>query len=633
MSLAGPDSAMQFLKTTVDPRNFTTAPPNMFNQSTFPKNVSINGNWVIRADTAVAGPVKDTKSIVIWNTQRGAATMQRLGFVPSATTVVPTSFQFQNLSASAWSAPTLTFAEEFCVPYDPQGSYQVQVAPDLSLDFSVVRTYAGMISLQSDSVPIGNTALTGRFAGGSINDIRDIQQSPNGAFTEANLQQQTITAKDGIKNVQAADGIVATLGPDLNPLFTAPYAWTTKNGGVSDVEVITTAYPGAAMAVALAGAVDVVSLWQHFYTPVSGLTLLDGGSPNPVINIAMNPIPNGGRCRLSVCVPDIEWSGGVDYFGAPDLLFSIYHLFGTVDDNGAITIHSATEHLQNSVNPLRFSPDKVVRITGTGAVTGTYSLTPGLVDLGDIPNMDIHQSIYLGSYVQCAASYQYIPSPTTPGIPATASFNASAGEIKMYVEALDIYNSGLLGPVRVLRWDNMSAGQEVKMDGVLIAQCVPEGQIAPFVTPTAQLQHLAMHLNVYPWLNAVYNGTGPFKRIWKGSDYADVVAKLREHGLDDLMKLPDEDIRKGEAAGLFGDLGHAIGSQLGSLAGQGLGSLVDAGVNAIPSLFAAGQFGGGNQSREYGQAMGQFGSPSLMSGMAAGQFGGQYSSNKRLRSL
>lgn len=628
MHLSGHNGAIQFLKTSVDPRNFTTAPPNMFNQSTFPKSVSISGNWTVRDSVGNPGPVKDTSGIILWETQRGVASIKHVGIVP-VNTVANAGFQITG--DTMFMTPRLTFTQEFALPYQSGTARDVQVSPDLGEDFSTVRSYAGMLSVLSDSVPIGNTALTGRLSGGSINDIRDIMQSPTGSFTESGLQQQTITNKDGIKNVGISEGIVTVLGPDLVPTFGPPDPATTLGNGISDrsstivtPSANTAIQAGQTVAGTITPNIGYLPINPIFVTPVAGLVCSQVNAfdvYNSIDTVKIGDLPISAEIQLAVAFPGFVLnvaasnearSVAVEYYSQP--------LYGYVDAAGNIILDS-DEGTYSWVNPVGGATVNNFKQTGYQGslfqMSGIAAITNLLVEplLVEFPKPSFRApqgGTYLGSLVWMTLTF--IGTQTTGAMTFTR-MGGAGGQVNIHATALDLYNSGRLGPCRVLRWDNVGVGQEVKLDGVIVAQCVPEGQIAPFVSPSAQLQQAIMHLNVYPWLNQLYNSTGPFKRIWSGRDYSHMVEKLRDTAIDDTLLMSRNDEGAGQAAGLFSTLGSTVGHGLGSMVDEGLNT----GIASLGSMFAAGQ---------YGSAAGMYGGAAGMYGDAAGMYG---NSSKRLR--
>jgi hypothetical protein len=99
--------------------------------------------------------------------------------------------------------------------------------------------YSGDLRIICDTVPIGNTALNGYFSAGSFSDSRDVSQvtegggQPNNAFNPADLVQNSVTSKDGLKEISAMKGIVSLVGSDIQPFYSPPNADETDmiNGG------------------------------------------------------------------------------------------------------------------------------------------------------------------------------------------------------------------------------------------------------------------------------------------------------------------------------------------------------------------------------------------------------------------
>lgn len=619
--------AAQFLQTTLDPANYNTVPPNLSNQPNFTKNVSISGNWLVGTATNY---VKDTSGLVIWNVQRGIADIKRYGFI-NAAFPNPAFGVTQAVGASSFNAPTsfpgegaagntvYNLAMDVIVPIEDA----IDIAPNLATDFSITRAYAGRLMLVSDTVPIGNTALAGRFAAGVISDLRDMEAKDE-QFNESDLVQQSMTGKDGLKQVRAMDGIVTLLGADLPSYFSPPDRAVVTDDGSTGMEIIngiqTTAIPVSVPFGAAAYCTQPV-----FVTPrnVTQFNFTQDSTNYVSTIVRCDNLPPDGRLEVKVSVNRTnkvqQTSSDLGEFEC-----CLYHVYISATQDGTPVISWGNKSSSSMV---------VQCINATsGTEVSSFSCT---IDVE--PELGTSKYMYLGTCVMF--SYENLNS-TNPSISPNY-----APKIDLTLYARSLYGSGRLGPSRVIRWDNFSAGQEIKLDGLILAQCVPEGQIAPYVATSAQLANVALHMNIYPWLNALYNGDSPIRRNWRGPEYTEFIRTYVDAlGQQGLEALQAKDVGAAQAAGLFGTLaGNALrgamsGAMHGALSsvfGTPIGN-ASGGANAVMGQ-AAGQFG--EAGGQFGLAGGQFGEAGGQFGMAGGQFGlvsrglaaGEFGARKRAK--
>ena len=615
--VAREEGALEFLQTVLSPSDFNQPPPNIYNQPCFTKNVSVSGNWLIGTAT---GTIKDNSGLLIWSVCDGVADIQRYGILRDETNVSLTVLSDASSIGIAQGGPIIPTLDgltglELAVPV--LGS--IEIAPDLGQQFSVCRTYAGRLSLISDAVPIGNTALTGRFAAGSISDMRDLIPVNQAVFSETDLVQQSITGKDGIKGVKVDQGIVTLLGPDLNPAFSAPDRNTTIYAGHSDREVVSTTIQGGQVTGVTLLRDNFVSLLQYaftqpvFFTPYAPLTVSFLQSGNPYILLAqtaqMSMLPLKGRASLQIQRGAVTMRIGNSAHAYGPFTWGLQtvatHVYLSTDENGSANVSfgsSATVEQSSAVST------NVPSGNTTQQLFPPVSLSiPSEVDAGGTAGL------YIGTIVNVKMQ---ILETTLTGTPQTdipdfvLAFDKY--DISATITAEDIYDSGKLGPTRVLRWDNVSNGQTIKLDGIILAQCVPEGNLAPFVVPSAQLNPEYMQLNVYPWVSKLFNGTSEFRRNWRGTEYQefiqDRVRELRSRGI---KGLEDMELKHGEAAGLFETLGGVLGASYGGPLGGALGTIAGS---------LGDKFIGGHASGSFPVEMSNAGYCGGQFGLAAGSF-------------
>jgi hypothetical protein len=620
--------AAQFLQTTLDPANYNTVPPNLSNQPNFTKNVSISGNWLVGTATNY---VKDTSGLVIWNVQRGIADIKRYGFV-NAAFPNPSFDVTQAVGASTYNAPTsfpaegatgntvYTIGVDTIVPIEDA----IDIAPNLATDFSITRAYAGRLMLVSDTVPIGNTALAGRFAAGVISDLRDMEAKEE-QFNESDLVQQSMTGKDGLKQVRAMDGIVTLLGADLPSYFSPPDRTVVTDDGSTGMEYIT-GIQTTSRAVSIPPGGNAVCTQPVFVTPrnLTQFNFVQDSVTYTSNIVRCDNLPPDGRLEVKISVRRaVKAQQAVD--DLMEIECNMYHVYISAEQDGTPHIWWGNKS-SNSVTAQSLNG-------GGNNEISSFSCT---IDVE--PELGPSRYMYLGTCVIFVAE-------NLLGQGQTALTPAYAPIVDFTLYARSLYGSGRLGPSRVIRWDNFSTGQEIKLDGLILAQCVPEGQIAPYVATSAQLANVALHMNIYPWLNALYNGDSPIRRNWRGPEYTEFlrtyVDALGQQGLEALQA---KDVGAAQAAGLFGTLaGNALrgamsGAMHGALSsvfGTPIGN-ASGGANAVMGQ-AAGQFG--EAGGQFGLAGGQFGEAGGQFGMAGGQFGlvsrglaaGEFGARKRAK--
>jgi len=197
---------------------------------------------------------------------------------------------------------------------------------------------------------------------------------------------------------------------------------------------------------------------------------------------------------------------------------------------------------------------------------------------------------------------------------AATSVNGMSG-IGGGIAIENLYAPGELNPCRIIRWDSLSDGQVLNLRGEFMVEAVPQGSVAPYVTPSLLTQQMTFQINTYPLLQSLYNGIFPiFRRMYIAQDYDRILREVLPNMTSDNFTRHEatrEIENAASAAGLFSGLGGELGGLFGKRGrevGTALGALGDMGQRVLSrSGASAGQFGG--------LAAGQFG------GDAAGQFG------------
>ena len=595
------ETALMLLRSVLCPRKYDTAPPNLYHETAFPKRVDYTGNIIIGADSALTQPKVPTQSgMILWLPNRGAGSIYRMGFIPTASTcaiasttipptpnggaanfglVFPTIYDGTEIVA----ATTFTFNGPLAVPYNATVSSDViSISPNLAVNFSTIRVFNGDVRLLCDTVPIGVTALNGVYSAGSFSDTRDVAQIVSAgttytAFDPNSLIQNSVTKKEGLKEVPTMEGVVSLVGSDIPPFYTNPNAdlSDTVRGQFSQFTASSySAYLGGinTLMPSTGGAGQGLVLCAAWITPWQISLSTTNAGTYPLNNIVVGPID---ECGILDIEARLQWLG-FDQNGSTTaslgyLKVEFWHYYATCSSTGALTwvVDKESQRYYSgivgtpatSLNNASFYDRQIFR-------TEPRLFTTGFTTTGK----------YMGTLCQVEAVYTGVPVMITTiqpltGLNAAPIFN---------VRARSLNERGWVGPARVLRWDNMSSGQTLKLDAIVNAQCIPSGSIAPFVQEQAMMSMEAVDLNTLPWLAAIFNGPTFLKRNWKATEYQLFLdTAFVNLDVEKLMTwIPPQAVKAlgaCQAAGLFGNilgaLGGVVGSAIGGKTGSAIGGL------------------------------------------------------------
>lgn len=651
VSLAGETSAYQarrsddnrsLLRATLDPKLEITAPPNLFHDTNFSKAVTGVGNFVIGDDVFPAGSesVSSQTGMILYLPLRGVGSIARFGFVAAGVTSPINTLPLGNITLSALITDSflgIVYNAPLAIPYlgTASSAEQIVISPELDLDFSKTRTYAGRFSVKSTTLSAGTIALNGYMAAGSISDTRDIcQNGPVGGTTRAysigDLNQQSVTKKDGLQEVSVMDGITCLVGPDIPGEFTPP--------NTDSVDMLKGEYATFAIT-----DTQVASFVTGFPT----------GQYNPLFSIWASPWFTTANVDATWLVSHQNlYLGAINEYGCVDYEIEGRYQFNTSSKvsaavmAGDFKLEAVVQHYWAVVHP------------ATGAlqyVTGSDNITLAVRSDGDpdsslpptramefkafkasfTPKMRIDKYTgridgfsrlnggkYIGSFIAVCAVGSHEGAAI---VGHTWNFTLEPNTTYLRARARNVDQIGEVGPARVIRWDNVSKDQNMRVDCLFNVQCIPQGTIAPFVQVAAMTNPESTDLNAIPWIASLYNGPGIFRRVWTTPEYEEMLRQLDElTSVDGLLKQARANGKEGAAgqsAGIFGSLGSQLGSTFGPIGGLigGIGgSLADSLIGG-----AAGQFGGSQARRAYGPSNTVTRGPPLIAGGAAGQFGYQ----------
>lgn len=637
------------LQTVLDPDTYEVLPPNISTRTTFAKRFTVNGSWTVIGTGDLAGEkVPSATGLLLWFVQRGVNSIYRFGIVPPTSTSNVFSSYMPFVSPMSYASFKITYNQEVCLPYSSGTNQQILVSPDASKDFTFTRLVAGVISLASEDVPIGSTSLTGNITAGTIQDFRDIAQNLSGvSFAASDIKQQTVTAKDSYVKEQLECGYAAIVGSDIPVNFTVPNRddFDEINGGneyypefMSAGQTTTYAAGTAAYAFAVQYSDCWVSPWN---TTLGGASVIPGCT-----QLTMGNVSPFDTIDISVALDTVKFQASTvsASFGTVlSLQVTFVDVYASVINNGQIVYHTASETVPiiigviNSAETAEYEFKQVYYAHHSAQTCQYYQSIPtetgGTNCYGNVGTARIDErGMYVGTYTCVSFLNNYLSVTATD---LSLSINAIRGQVK----ARSIYSEGNLGPIRVCRYDNVGAQQTITVNGSLLLECVPEGQIAPFVTPSMKSQGFTTHVDLFILLAALFTGPGPVKRVWKKKEYERFLENVVPHlGGEVIMEWAKNNpalLEAAHAAGVFGSLGSRLGGALGAasplgplggMLGSTLGGMGGGMLDNMLSGNASGQFGSaagqfGNAAGQFGNASGMFGPLGGMLGMSAGQFG------------
>lgn len=613
------------IKTALDPNSYATAPPNLYNVPTMIQNSIPSGNFVIQDDAfLIWEKVATQRGMVLWLPQRGADSLYRMGFVPAGTVsdqAVNNSLINGQTGAGLGVVRKLQYNQELAVPYNANVSGdQVDFSDTLQTFFSRTKLFSGIVSLDSKTVPIGNTALNGQITLSAISDTRDVAvNSTTGSYTTSDLMNSAILPGEAINQVSVMKGAASLLASDLPSRFSAPNQSlvTHRNGGMELVYANPTPLSVAIADIRSADWRDCVftftdavwvSPWKTIVTEAfTGEAMTGATTPsgNAVFtnSVQTGPINETGYLKF-------QWSGSMGCLLATDGAVACgiiaYHYYASCSSTGAVSYEIVKEK----------------RLAGNRSAVGASNMPAGtnhyVVDFDPSFHktrgfQNVNGGKYVGTFLAWGPqiSYQGAPAPA-PASPLT--FTVS--NVQIYAEAPELYVEGELGPARVFRYENLSAGQQLNLRGFLNFQCVPSADASSIVKGAVKGAPTGANVNLYVLLSALFSGRTQFHRNWVYEDYLQFIKELKRMDLRELllwaMRGEPQVQTSALASGFFDTLGHVLGT-VGKVAQTGAG---------IASMFAGGQFG--DAAGEFGfsqHAAGQFGTSGGQFG-AAGQYGG-----------
>ncbi len=578
-------TALDLLRTSVDPTRYNTIPPAYCTQTTFSKKIDVQGNFLINdssTNIAAAGEkVLTGTGVVLWMPNRGLNTCYRFGIVPAGTNSygiaqggvitpatssiggipyflgsfnpVANSLEYMGASTTNSSVPSLYFGSPLPVPYNNQSNTDILTfsPPITPQNFAMSRLYAGTLKATQGTVGIGLTASPGYFTAAAISDIRDVfqnftpqtgitegggptaaptgfvVQSTDSAFSQAQLVQSSMTVKDSAKEVSGGDGVVVLQGPDINDRLNVPNVSTIacQNG------TLWQSYPIPQANLRFGGTLTGPAVYPLFVAWASPWNVFDNTiryatqsltTMQIITPYSINPV--GGCLQFEVNL-GLEFPNMVPQ----TLTINFLHVFVTCSSNGELYYNTWYEtgaiYSTTDTTQASFSPvNNLLRAESNPKKFMTYGFNQYNPGTGSLAGHTPNcGGMYLGT--QIIAFTQIYTTAMTPivAIQALDSY--------VNVRAVNDFDTpdGELGSCRVIRWDGMNAAtttqpinQQIRIDGTFLAECIPGLTTAPFVQTGGNMSRACDNLNAVPFLSFCYNtDDSPFKRVWTAVDWVE----------------------------------------------------------------------------------------------------------------
>lgn len=523
-------TAIGLLKTTAEGLRWNTLPPAICSQPTFSKRIDVTGNFLIPADPLTFEKIPTSSGCLIWLPGRDMISAYRFGFVPAGTV---------STGAGGGSPPVglpggaLTYWSPLPIPYNNKVEKDIiTYSPPPSFStFTMGRLYYGKIKCISDTVPISATALNGQFAAAAVSNILDVFQvnqipgvQSGLACDPSMLTQAGTTIHDSIKEVSVGRGATVLLGPDIEPKMAFADVNEIYNhvGHMTPGTELTGIYlqPFPYVATPLAANAQLflwagwISPWNVSVTGVAlpGITLQN--IPCAGYPAMMNPVGGAFEMNLTFSLDNTKTVPvPTGYEEAVNVYF--FHTFATCSSDGSINYNVAQENRTITVGPsVGFDIPFVVRSNAKEGMTGGFSQynnqNTSVPPFSPLQNFANQAGMYIGTsfaiFVKNVSDVAGADSPShiDPLLPHYINFRA-----------VNDYAPGELGPARIVRWDSVGAGQVMKVDGIMLAECLPGFLSAPFVQSSANMARVCTSINAYNFLAFVYNSDDtPFKRVW-----------------------------------------------------------------------------------------------------------------------
>ena len=487
------------------------------------------------------------------------------------------------------------------IPYAAFSRAQLSINKRIVDKFSRARTVAGIVTLTSDTVSIGNTALSGRLGWGIVSDTRDVCQGDNGAFDTNDINNLCVSTKDSKVVSPLNEGAVMLLGNDIQERLEVPsfqrrsYVDGEWVGLTVDPTLIGLQFTmgGNPTGGGAPNSGYLMDLYMAHISPWKGVTAnwntAAVATMNPVgvfQNFTTDPIDETGVLQTKVRMRIIPNNGA----GMTTCEFNCTY----------------THTFLAAGNPSTATADGSIAFTTVsgqrrlGVTTSQFFNSEMYLDFVLDPSEDRNSYIEQGKFISTSFNIHCVSVDSNAG--NTGPFTVGSCEVK--VCAKTVGRAGCVGPARLLVYEGVSNETQISIGGKMQVECVPEAQIAQFAREAIANQPRASTLEAMVLLNTLFNSpTTPIYRMLTNQMYKkflmDYFGKLTAADIGRWVKVSGDAKlalaadASGLSAGFFDDIPAYLGS-LGRAAAAGAGrAAVEHAFGAAGRFRAAGQFGSG----------------------------------------
>ena len=130
------------------------------------------------------------------------------------------------------------------------------------------------------------------------------------------------------------------------------------------------------------------------------------------------------------------------------------------------------------------------------------------------------QGKYLGTYIAFSATPLTDFGTFGTWNTATSNLQIGFGLPTFYVAADDLYDEGQTGPARILRWDKLSTGMQLNVNGQMWAQAIPKSRLSPYLKREMAEQNRWCNSDAIRLLaSMVESPKTPIRRVWNYAEY------------------------------------------------------------------------------------------------------------------
>lgn len=564
-------SFLDLLRTSIDPLTSgggkRVMPPNTYNQPTLMKRIDITGNISVYSPGSAYDHLSYQSGAIIWNPSRGIANAYTYLFIPPAHVVFVDPTDVSRPSITDCTSPASSyFTFNTVLPIVNQSTVNpaqltFSPSPDSNL-FYKARNFTGYLKSTCGQVAVGATSLNGYFTASAVGTLSDVFQKvghhlgpdPGGlALDPTLLVQNAVTCDDSVKEISAAKGVVSLIGPDISSKLLPPDWFNVRHceDGLTCLHVSlgVSNIIGTGILAARGNSYDVLRAW---FSPWN-ITLTDPVAPSGIGGVNVSNYFTGNPCPS----PQDEWQYEVALaFESLDTVditigytesFTIIaqHVYASANGNGDLVFSCSSESVETTnyfpANPagggLAFSSGNYKNAGGYGGggsaviefgcLRGSFNsknfqtgYTNANASSGGFTNYVNIEGVgqYLGTWI--------IAKVANVGTVASTwrASNLRFGSISVINKSIN--SEGVMGPVRIHRWDQMAFGQTIRVDGVIHTEMIPGPSNAAFVQAATDMSNVCNDVNSTSLLSLLYNmNATPWRRTWVSDQYDEYVRR------------------------------------------------------------------------------------------------------------